>query len=114
MLGQVLCLLPAPREHLMTLSFSDAAMTWRRLPTYFPNFPLKLIPLSEAQQQAYEKTGFLRTLVFRTIPSASKVGALPRVQGRRGRRMCRSLGQSSVILEALWWLVCYSTTESSL
>lgn len=48
-------------------------MVWRRLPSYFPNFPLKLIPLTETQQQVYEKTGFLKTLAFRTIPSVSKL-----------------------------------------
>ncbi|GAB4817440.1 hypothetical protein N2152v2_004486 [Parachlorella kessleri] len=47
-------------------------MVFRRLPTYFPNFPLKLIPLTEAQQKVYEKTGFLRELAFRTIPSVNK------------------------------------------
>lgn len=48
-------------------------MVWRRLPSYFPNLPLKLIPLTEAQQTAYEKTGFLRRLAFRTLPSVNKV-----------------------------------------
>lgn len=42
---------------------------------YLPNLVLKPLPLSEAQQQAYEKTGFLRELVFKTAPSVSKVGA---------------------------------------
>ena len=53
---------------------------FRRLPTYFPNFPLKLIPLTEAQQKIYEKTGFLRELAFRTIPSVNKVRSWARVQ----------------------------------
>lgn len=47
---------------------------------YLPNLVLKPLPLSEAQQQAYEKTGFLRELVFKTAPSVSKVGALRRHQ----------------------------------
>ena len=55
-------------------------MVFRRLPTYFPNFPLKLIPLTEAQQKIYEKTGFLRELAFRTIPSVNKVRSWARVQ----------------------------------
>ena len=48
-------------------------MSWRRLPTFFPNFPLKLIPLTDAQQQLYDKTGSLRQLVFKTLPSVNKV-----------------------------------------
>lgn len=46
---------------------------WRRLPAYLPNISLKLQPLSEAQQAVFEKTGFLRELVFKTPPSVSKV-----------------------------------------
>ncbi|KAK9828682.1 hypothetical protein WJX72_001510 [[Myrmecia] bisecta] len=45
----------------------------RRLPTYFANLPLKLQPLKEAEQKAYESTGFISRLVFRTIPSANKL-----------------------------------------
>lgn len=48
-------------------------MSWRRFPTFLPNFPLKLIPLSEAQQTLYEKTGFLKDLVFKTVPQVNKV-----------------------------------------
>jgi len=49
-------------------------MSWKRLPTYFLNFPLKLLPLSEKQQKTYETTGRLTELAFRTVPSAGKVG----------------------------------------
>ena len=48
-------------------------MSWKRLPTYFLNFPLKLLPLSEKQQKAYETTGRLTELAFQTVPSAGKV-----------------------------------------
>ncbi|KAL4448468.1 hypothetical protein ABPG75_005687 [Micractinium tetrahymenae] len=48
-------------------------MSWRRLPAYLPNLVLKPLPLTEVQQQAYEKSGFLRELVFKTAPSVSKV-----------------------------------------
>ncbi len=48
-------------------------MSWRRFPTFLPNFPLKLIPLSEAQQTIYEKTGFLKDLAFKTVPQVNKV-----------------------------------------
>lgn len=46
---------------------------WRRLPAYLPNIQLKLLPLSEAQQQVFEKTGFLKEIAFKTAPSVSKV-----------------------------------------
>ncbi|PSC70457.1 50S ribosomal L23 [Micractinium conductrix] len=45
---------------------------WRRLPAYLPNLRLQLQPLSEAQQAIFERTGFLRELVFKTAPSVSK------------------------------------------
>ena len=48
-------------------------MVWHRLPSFLPNFTLKLLPLSEAQQKAFEATGFVRNVAFRTAPSASKV-----------------------------------------
>jgi hypothetical protein len=52
-------------------------MAWRRLPAYLPNLSLKPLPLTEAQQQVYEKTGFLKELVFKTAPSVGKVRAAP-------------------------------------
>jgi hypothetical protein len=48
-------------------------MVWHRLPSFLPNFTLKLLPLSEAQQKAFQATGFVRNVAFRTSPSASKV-----------------------------------------
>lgn len=49
-------------------------MSWRRLPTFFPNFPLRLLPLSEAQKTALQATGHVEEAVFRTVPSIGKVG----------------------------------------
>ncbi len=46
---------------------------WRRLPTFLPNIPIKLLPFSEAQQAEYQASGFLRTVAFKTPPSLSKV-----------------------------------------
>ena len=46
---------------------------WRRVPTFLPNLPLKLVPLSETQRAAYETTGFVKELVFKTVPQATKV-----------------------------------------
>ena len=60
-------------------------MVWRRLPSYFPNLALKLVPLTEAQQAAFDKTGFLRVLTFRTAPSVNKAS-------RGGPRRAGSLG----------------------
>lgn len=48
-------------------------MSWRRLPACLPNLPLRLVPLSDAQQKAYEATGFVKQLVFKTVPSVGKV-----------------------------------------
>ena len=48
-------------------------MVWHRLPTYLPSFPLRLVPLSEAQRAAYEATGFVKDLVFKTVPRVGKV-----------------------------------------
>lgn len=56
---------------------------WRRLPAFLPNISLKLLPLSEAEQAAYQQTGRVRELVFKTAPSVSKVRACS------CRRRCR-------------------------
>lgn len=40
---------------------------------YLANIPLKLLPFTESQQKAYEKTGFVQTLAFKTLPSVGKV-----------------------------------------
>jgi hypothetical protein len=48
-------------------------MVVSRLPAFLPNLRLHLLPLSEAQRAAYEATGFIKDLAFRTAPSVSKV-----------------------------------------
>ncbi|KAL0033947.1 hypothetical protein WJX77_012260 [Trebouxia sp. C0004] len=48
-------------------------MSWKRLPTFFANIPLKLMPLTEGQQKAYETSGTLKQVAFQTIPSVSKI-----------------------------------------
>jgi hypothetical protein len=47
-------------------------MVWRRLPSFLPNLSLKLLPLSEAQHTAFEQTGRLKELAFKTVPSVNK------------------------------------------
>ena len=71
-------------------------MSWKRLPTYFLNFPLKLLPLSEGQQKLYEQTGHLTELAFRTVPKAGKV---------RGLNLAESpvsIPRSRVIISDVW------------
>lgn len=48
-------------------------MVWHRLPTYLPSFLLRLLPLSQTQRAAYEATGFVKDLVFKTVPRVGKV-----------------------------------------
>mmetsp|Transcript_10608 Transcript_10608/g.31927 ORF Transcript_10608/g.31927 Transcript_10608/m.31927 type:complete len:103 (-) Transcript_10608:1837-2145(-) len=48
-------------------------MVWHRLPTFLPNVPMRLIPFNKAQKEAYEATGFVRTVAFRTLPSLGKL-----------------------------------------
>lgn len=48
------------------------AKYWRRVPTFLPNLPLHLVPLTDAQRAVYEKTGFVKELVFKTVPQATK------------------------------------------
>jgi len=50
----------------------SSASVWRRVPSFLPNLPLKLLPLSEAQQTVFQSTGFVKELVFRTVPQATK------------------------------------------
>lgn len=57
----------------MTSSGATAlAKYWRRVPTFLPNLTLQLAPLSESQKALYEKTGFVKELVFKTVPQATK------------------------------------------
>jgi ribosomal protein L23 len=48
-------------------------MVWRRLPTFFPNFPLRMMPVSEAQAAQIRETGWVREAAFRTEPHVNKV-----------------------------------------
>lgn len=48
-------------------------MVLKRLPIYFPNLPLKLMPLSEVQRQLWDTSGYVTELVFRTTPRTNKV-----------------------------------------
>eukprot|EP00887_Chlorella_sp_A99_P007575 scaffold28.g7575.t1 len=50
-------------------------MVWRRLPSYFPSLRLQL-QFSDKAREAYEKTGQLRELVFRTAPSVNKASGV--------------------------------------
>jgi hypothetical protein len=48
-------------------------MSWKRLPSYLANLPLRLIPFTEQQQKAYEATGFVKEIAFKTSPKVGKV-----------------------------------------
>jgi hypothetical protein len=52
---------------------SSGSMAWRRLPTFFPNMQLRMLPLAEDQMQQLRETGWLREVAFRTQPSVNKV-----------------------------------------
>lgn len=57
----------------MTSSGANSlAKYWRRVPTFLPNLSLQLFPLTDAQRAVYEKTGFVKELVFKTVPQATK------------------------------------------
>lgn len=51
-------------------------MVLKRLPIYFPNLQLKLMPLSEVQRQLWDTSGYVTELVFRTSPRTNKVQPL--------------------------------------
>ena len=48
-------------------------MSWKRLPTYLANLRLRLMPFNEAQQKAYEETGHVQQIAFKTTPRVGKV-----------------------------------------
>ena len=52
-------------------------MSWKRLPTYLANLRLRLMPFNEAQQKAYEETGHVQQIAFKTTPRAGKVRTQP-------------------------------------
>lgn len=46
---------------------------WRRLPTYFPNIRLAMLPLSPEAKEQLVATGWLREVAFKTEPRVNKV-----------------------------------------
>eukprot|EP01026_Neomeris_dumetosa_P077316 TRINITY_DN83369_c0_g1_i1.p2 TRINITY_DN83369_c0_g1~~TRINITY_DN83369_c0_g1_i1.p2 ORF type:complete len:134 (-),score=7.54 TRINITY_DN83369_c0_g1_i1:375-737(-) len=48
-------------------------MVYRRLPTWFPNFPLRLLPLTEEEFLQLKTTGWLRLVKFMTKPDMNKI-----------------------------------------
>ncbi len=48
-------------------------MVLKRLPIYFPNLQLKLMPLSEVQRKLWDTSGYVTELVFKTTPRTNKV-----------------------------------------
>eukprot|EP00879_Flechtneria_rotunda_P002307 GHRR01002501.1.p1 GENE.GHRR01002501.1~~GHRR01002501.1.p1 ORF type:complete len:181 (+),score=73.91 GHRR01002501.1:175-717(+) len=48
-------------------------MSWRRLPTWFPNLRLRMLPLTKEQQQQVIDTGWLREVAFRAEPRVNKM-----------------------------------------
>ena len=53
------------------------SMSWRRLPSYLANIRLRLMPFNEQQIKAYEETGHVKQIAFKTTPRVGKVGGLP-------------------------------------
>ena len=53
-------------------------MSWKRLPTYLANLRLRLMPFNEQQRKAYEETGHVQQIGFKTTPRVGKVCGLPR------------------------------------
>ena len=48
-------------------------MSWKRLPTYLANLPLRLMPFTESQQKTFEATGHVSNVAFKTTPRVGKV-----------------------------------------
>lgn len=48
-------------------------MSWKRLPTFLANLPLRLMPFTEQQQKAFEATGHVSNVAFKTSPRVGKV-----------------------------------------
>lgn len=53
------------------------SMSWRRLPTYLANLRLRLMPFNEQQRKAYEETGHVQQIAFKTTPRVGKVCGIP-------------------------------------
>ncbi|KAK9914836.1 hypothetical protein WJX75_001156 [Coccomyxa subellipsoidea] len=61
-------------------------MSWKRLPTFLANLPLRLMPFTEQQQKAFEATGHVSNVAFKTSPRVGKLEIkqfLERVYGLR-------------------------------
>lgn len=54
-------------------SRSGAVAMWRRLPTYFPNIRLTMLPLSPEAREQLVTTGWMREVAFKTEPRVNKV-----------------------------------------
>jgi hypothetical protein len=48
-------------------------MSWTRLPTFFPNFSLRMLPLAPEAAAQLKETGWVREVAFRTEPRVTKV-----------------------------------------
>ena len=48
-------------------------MSWKRLPTFLANLPVRLMPFSEQQQKAFEATGHVQEIALKTTPRVGKV-----------------------------------------
>ena len=53
-------------------------MSWKRLPTYLANLRLRLMPFNEQQKKAFEETGHVQEIAFKTAPRVGKVDSAPR------------------------------------
>ena len=49
-------------------------MSWKRLPSYLANLPLRLMPFTEQQQKAFDATGHVQEIALKTSPRVGKVG----------------------------------------
>ncbi len=59
------------------------SMSWRRLPSYLANIRLRLMPFNEQQIKAYEETGHVKQIAFKTTPRVGKVGGPPSARPER-------------------------------
>ena len=48
-------------------------MSWKRLPTFLANLPVRLMPFTEQQQKAFEATGHVQEFALKTTPKVGKV-----------------------------------------
>lgn len=60
-------------------------MSWKRLPTYLANLRLRLMPFNEQQLKAYEETGHVQHIAFKTTPRVGKVSSAHAHHAAKGR-----------------------------